>query len=439
MKWYRIKSHWGFVELGETRRSYQCPPNSCRNLVILVESGGIKFGRKACYFFSFRCLLFRQNLGILELRPECSAEFTGTECNGIRLFVCLFVYFTPVTKQTTNQTPCDMVSFCHPPPLLPPHQRHPQQWPMTALPPHQCQQTTIKDNHSRLPRNDNKPPKMNTNDGQHTKTAATPKKWTTAHHHHPPQPTNNGQHPQTDTGDADWWRGTRTMMRDKGRRQWQWLSSSSSFYISYCKYPLPLSSLSTNATPPPSTAHLITPPQWEGPPIRQRPCHHAKRNDTRRQWHRWMMHSDRQRQTANNDDQKPMATNDCWQHRWPTSSTQQHHPQTMRSAQHHLHACTNTTTTHQHPPQMAMSNHPWMEPPPRPPSNSTHHEWHHHHQPTARRADHHNQQTVMRACLFLPPRLPFNVHSNNIVYLLLFKYTWILHVHSYKRLSHMTF
>jgi len=37
-----------------------------------LESGGIKFGRKACYFFSFQCLLFWQNLGILELRWECS-------------------------------------------------------------------------------------------------------------------------------------------------------------------------------------------------------------------------------------------------------------------------------------------------------------------------------------------------------------------------------
>jgi len=105
-------------------RSYQCPPNSCRNPVILAESSGIKFGRKACYFFPFQCLLFQRNLGILELRLECSVEFAGRECNGIQLFVCLFVCFTPATKQTTNQTPCDMVSFHHPPPppLLPPHQ-----------------------------------------------------------------------------------------------------------------------------------------------------------------------------------------------------------------------------------------------------------------------------------------------------------------------------
>ena len=121
-----------FSNLPQIQSSGQCievlsvPPNSCRNLIILAESSGIKFGRKACYFFSFQCLLFWWNLGIPELRLECSMEFAGMESGC--LFVCLFVCFTPVTKQTTNQTPCDVVSFCHPPPppLLPPHQRHPQ-------------------------------------------------------------------------------------------------------------------------------------------------------------------------------------------------------------------------------------------------------------------------------------------------------------------------
>jgi len=83
-------------------RSYQCPPNSCRNPVIPVESGGIKFGRKACYFFSFRCLLFQRNLGIPELRLECSTEFTGMECNGIWLFVCLFVSHLLPNKPPTK-------------------------------------------------------------------------------------------------------------------------------------------------------------------------------------------------------------------------------------------------------------------------------------------------------------------------------------------------
>jgi len=40
-------------------------------------------------------------------------------------------------------------------------------------------------------------------------------KWTTNHHHHPPQPTNDSQCPQTDTGNADRW----PMMRNQG---WWW-------------------------------------------------------------------------------------------------------------------------------------------------------------------------------------------------------------------------
>jgi hypothetical protein len=85
-------------------RSLQCPPNSCRNPVIPAESSGMKFGRKACYFFHSGVLFFWRNDRIPELRPECSAEFTGTECDGIQLFVwhILFVYFTPVAKQTRH-------------------------------------------------------------------------------------------------------------------------------------------------------------------------------------------------------------------------------------------------------------------------------------------------------------------------------------------------
>jgi len=64
-----------------------------------------KIWQEGLLFFSFQCLLFQQNLGILELRLECSTEFAGMECNRIWLFVC----FTPVTKQTTNQTLCDVV------------------------------------------------------------------------------------------------------------------------------------------------------------------------------------------------------------------------------------------------------------------------------------------------------------------------------------------
>ena len=107
------------TSISQNLRSYQCPPNSCRNLVIPEESSGIQWNKiwqEGLLFFSFQCLLFQQNLGIPELRLECSAEFAGMECNRIQLFVC----FTPVTKQMTNQTLCDVVSFCQPPP--PPHQ-----------------------------------------------------------------------------------------------------------------------------------------------------------------------------------------------------------------------------------------------------------------------------------------------------------------------------
>jgi hypothetical protein len=93
-----------FVVSKSRERSLQCPPNSCRNPVIPAESCGMKFGRKACYFFHSGVLLFQRNDRIPEWRPECSAEFTGTECDGIRLFVwhILFVYFTPVAKQTQH-------------------------------------------------------------------------------------------------------------------------------------------------------------------------------------------------------------------------------------------------------------------------------------------------------------------------------------------------
>ena len=88
-----------------------------------VKSSGIKFGRKACYFFHSGVLLFWWNLGIPELRLECSMEFAGTECNKIQLFVCLvhmhmFVdhmwHVTTVTTWHTcphscpqQQHPCD--------------------------------------------------------------------------------------------------------------------------------------------------------------------------------------------------------------------------------------------------------------------------------------------------------------------------------------------
>jgi hypothetical protein len=64
------------------------------------DSSGMKFGRKACYFFHSGVLLFQWNSWILELRLEC----TGMECNGIWLFgrCCLFVAHLLPNKHKTN-------------------------------------------------------------------------------------------------------------------------------------------------------------------------------------------------------------------------------------------------------------------------------------------------------------------------------------------------
>ena len=51
----------------------------------LPEYHGINFGMKVCCFLHSGVSLFQQNLGILKLRLECSAEFTETKCNRIWL------------------------------------------------------------------------------------------------------------------------------------------------------------------------------------------------------------------------------------------------------------------------------------------------------------------------------------------------------------------
>ena len=70
----------------EDERSLQCPPNSCRNPVIPVESSG--FWRNEIWQEGLLFSSFQQNLGIPELRLECSTECTGMEYNRIRLFIC---------------------------------------------------------------------------------------------------------------------------------------------------------------------------------------------------------------------------------------------------------------------------------------------------------------------------------------------------------------
>jgi hypothetical protein len=46
-----------------------------------VESGGLKIGREACQFFHSGSFSVRQSWTTPELIPECSLEFTGTDCN----------------------------------------------------------------------------------------------------------------------------------------------------------------------------------------------------------------------------------------------------------------------------------------------------------------------------------------------------------------------
>ena len=53
-------------ELVVMTRSLQCPPNSCRNLVIPAESGGFQrndFWQEGLLFSSFRCLIIPAEFG----------------------------------------------------------------------------------------------------------------------------------------------------------------------------------------------------------------------------------------------------------------------------------------------------------------------------------------------------------------------------------------
>ena len=91
-------------------RSLQCPPNSCRNPVIPAESGG--FQRNELWQEGLLFSSFRRNLGIPELRPECSAEFTGMECNGI-LVVCLCSICLLIILGITSSSHIIVVCCCH--------------------------------------------------------------------------------------------------------------------------------------------------------------------------------------------------------------------------------------------------------------------------------------------------------------------------------------
>jgi len=88
------------------------------------ESSGMKFGRMACYFLHSGVISFQWNLGIPELRPECSAEFAGMECNGMEsgcLVTTLFgIHCLFVAHLLTNKH--NVLPF--PPPTIVSHHHH---------------------------------------------------------------------------------------------------------------------------------------------------------------------------------------------------------------------------------------------------------------------------------------------------------------------------
>ena len=96
-------------------RSLQCPPNSCRNLVIPAESSGFQrneLWQEGLLFLSFRCLIIPAEFmhSGIETRMFCRMHRNGMHRNPVvwrmynvwhRLFVCC----TPVTKQIQSSFP----------------------------------------------------------------------------------------------------------------------------------------------------------------------------------------------------------------------------------------------------------------------------------------------------------------------------------------------
>ena len=76
----------------EMARSLQCPPNSCRNLVIPAESSGFRrneLWQEGLLFSSFRCLIIPAEFGHSGIE---TGMFRGIHRNGMqRNSGCLFV------------------------------------------------------------------------------------------------------------------------------------------------------------------------------------------------------------------------------------------------------------------------------------------------------------------------------------------------------------
>ena len=93
------KGEDGWTEGGEREaetRSLQCPPNSCRNLVIRAESSGFRrndFWQEGLLFPSFRCLIIPAEFGHsgIETGMLCGMHRNGVQRSAteFQLFVCV--------------------------------------------------------------------------------------------------------------------------------------------------------------------------------------------------------------------------------------------------------------------------------------------------------------------------------------------------------------
>ena len=169
-----------------------------------------------------------------------------------------------------------------------------------------------------------------TTTSQKTKTAAHKQRWPPtndkANHGPQPPPTTAHKRQPVPTNRHRW---CRSMTKDQGQ-WWGTRDDDNNDYCCYCCFIFDTVSTpdlcyhpSTNATPPPSTTHLITSPQWEGLPPHQWPHDHMKWNNARQQGHQTMddkqpaTMNDAQQQTANNNDGQTTTENQ-WQ---PTTNS----------------------------------------------------------------------------------------------------------------------
>jgi len=93
------------VICGICRRSYQCPPNSCRNPVILAESGGIwwnKIWQEGLLFFFIPVPFIPAEFGHsrIETGMFCGIRRNRMQWNPV---VCLFVCLFHTCYQTNHQ------------------------------------------------------------------------------------------------------------------------------------------------------------------------------------------------------------------------------------------------------------------------------------------------------------------------------------------------